>query len=93
MTMRFSELRCKEVINIPDGRRLGFVSDLEFDTESGRILCLLIPCPCRFFGLFGGSGLYVIPWACVRRIGDDLILVDVCMEQIRQRKEKKSLFS
>ena len=93
MTIRFSELRCKEVINIPDGRRLGFVTDLELDTESGRILCLLIPCPGRFFGLFGGGGAYVIPWACIRRIGDDLILVDVSPEQTRRPREKKSWFS
>ena len=28
MQQRFSELRCKEVINICDGARLGYVDDL-----------------------------------------------------------------
>lgn len=92
MIIRFSELRCKEVINIPDGRRLGYVSDLELEAERGQILSLTVPCPSRFFGLFGAGGYYVIPWPCIRRIGDDLILVDVCLEDARHQKEKRGFF-
>lgn len=93
MLISFCELRSKEVINIPDGKRLGCVTDLELETESGRILSLIVPCPCRFFGLFGSVGRYVIPWSCIRRIGDDLILVEVCLDEVRRQKEKRSLFS
>lgn len=89
----FSELRCKEVINITDGRRLGYVSDLELETDTGCIVSLSVPCPGRFFGLFGSNGVYVIPWHCIRRIGEDLILVDVCLDDIRRQKEKRGLFS
>lgn len=92
MLFRFSELRCKEVINLSDGARLGFVSDLELDGETGRVLSLLIPGPGRFFGLFSGSTVYVIPWPCIRRIGGDLILVDVVPAECRRQKEKKGLF-
>ena len=93
MMMRFSQLRCKEVINITDGRRLGYVSDLELETENGRILSLFVPCPGRFFGLFGSNGHYQIPWSCIRKIGDDLILVDVCLDEVCCRKEKRGFFS
>lgn len=93
MIICFSELRCREVINISDGRRLGYVSDLELDVDCGRILSLIIPYPGRFFGLFGSCGTYVIPWPCIRKIGDDLILVDVCLDEVRRSKEKRSLFS
>ena len=92
MVIRFSELRCREVINIPDGRRLGYVSDLELEEDCGRIISLIVPCPCRFFGLFGTGGIYVIPWSCIRKIGDDLILVDVCLDEVRRQKEKRGLF-
>jgi len=34
---RTSDFREKEVINIKDGRRLGFVSDVEINLQSGRI--------------------------------------------------------
>ena len=33
MVERFSWLRCKEVINVSDGSRLGFVSDLELELD------------------------------------------------------------
>ena len=39
----FSELREKEVINICDGRRLGFVCDVEIEMPAGKICTLIIP--------------------------------------------------
>ena len=93
MVERFSSLRCKEVINVSDGSRLGYVSDLELDLESGRVLALVVPCPGRFFGLLGSKEEYVIPWSCIRRIGGDIILVDVKMEECRKPKGRKGFFS
>lgn len=93
MLMSFSDLRCREVINIADGRRLGYVTDLELETENGRIISLCVPCPGRFFGLFGGRGSYVIPWHCIKKIGDDLILVEVCLDEVRRLREKRAIFS
>ena len=34
--MRFSELHCREVINLCDGARMGEVCDLVFDPACGR---------------------------------------------------------
>ena len=39
----FTELKNKEVINVCDGRRLGYVCDLETDVECGRIISSLMP--------------------------------------------------
>ena len=36
--MRIGDLQYKEVINISNGSRLGYVSDIEFDIHSGKIL-------------------------------------------------------
>ncbi len=36
MGTRVTEARCKEVINITDGLRLGFVSDVEVQLPEGR---------------------------------------------------------
>ena len=38
MGKRFSSLKCKEVVNICDGARLGFVPDVEVDIKNGRIV-------------------------------------------------------
>ena len=47
------ELRRKEVINIRDGCRLGFVGDVEVRVPEGQVSALIVFGPCRFFGLFG----------------------------------------
>ena len=76
MLCKFSDLRCKEVINIATGARLGYVSDAEIDLTDGKICALIVPGPARFFGLFGRGEEYYIPWDCIRQVGDDIILVD-----------------
>ena len=75
--MRFSELRCKEIINICDGRRLGYVCDVEIDFPKGELKALIVPGPARFFGLFGREPDFLIPVGCVTRMGADIILVEV----------------
>ena len=92
MLVRYRALRGKEVINLSDGARLGYVSDLDLEGESGRIFSLVVPCPGRFFGLFGPAGEYVIPWPCIRRIGEDLILVDVTLNECHRSREKRGGF-
>lgn len=77
MSCRFTELRCKEVICLSDGRRLGFVSDVRIEIPEGTVCSIIVPGPCRFFGLFGRKDDFVIPWCNIKRIGPDIILVDV----------------
>lgn len=77
MLMKMSELRCKEVICVADGRRLGFVCDLEVEIPEGCVKSIIVPGPCRFLGLFGRKDDFVIPWGCIKRIGPDIILVDI----------------
>ena len=73
--MRMSELRRMEVINICDGRRLGFVGDIEFDKCSGKIECLIVPGPGCFCGFLGHEKEYIIPFSDICQIGNDIILV------------------
>ncbi|NLU25266.1 MAG: YlmC/YmxH family sporulation protein [Clostridiales bacterium] len=76
MLCKFSELRRKEVINICDGSRLGFVGDMEIKLPEGEAKAIIVYGPCRFFGLFGRGEDYYIPWECIQKFGDDIILVD-----------------
>lgn len=77
MSMRFAELRCKEVICVNDGQRLGFISDVKVEVPEGCVVAIIVPGPCRFLGLFGRRDDFVIPWSCIRRIGPDIVLVDI----------------
>ena len=76
MDLRFCDLRCREVINICDGCRLGYVGDLDLRVPEGEVSALIVPGPLKFFGLFGRGEEYYIPWRSIRRIGDDVILIE-----------------
>ncbi len=75
--MKTSELRQREVINIVDGKRLGYVTDLDIDLEKGMIKSIIIPGHSKIFSLFSKSGDYVIPWEQIKTIGSDVILVEL----------------
>lgn len=78
--MTFHEIRQKDVINISDGRRLGKPVDVSF-TEGACIENLILPENFNLLNCIGKSrGGIEIPWERVRRIGDDVILVDAPSE-------------
>lgn len=83
--MRVCELRCKEVVNVCSGCRLGNVADIELDVCTGNIEAIIIPGPGKICGLFASDSEYVIPFSCIRKIGPDLILVEVREEKFLQK--------
>ena len=76
MECRVSELRYKEIINVSDGSRYGWVGDVEVDLDSGQVRALVVPGRLRLFGLLGREEDLYIPWGSVRRFGEDIILVE-----------------
>ena len=73
----FSDLKCKEVINVCDGGRLGCVIDLELDLCTGMILSIIVPGEGRLLGLIRARDGVVIPFCRIQKIGEDVILVDL----------------
>jgi YlmC/YmxH family sporulation protein len=76
VTQRASELRVKEVVSINDGRRLGFMFDLEIDMDTGKVISFIIPSGGRVLGFLGRGGELIIDWDRIKKIGLDVILVD-----------------
>ena len=76
MVCRIAELQYKELVDISDGTRYGYIGDLEFDTEQGSIKNIIVYGRSRMFGLLGREGDIVFPWSAIKRIGTDIILVD-----------------
>jgi len=72
-----ADIRDREVINIKDGKKLGVVVDMEIDFEEGKITSIIIPGAGRFMGLFGNDNDTVIPWSCIKKVGVDVLLVDM----------------
>ena len=75
--MRISELRCREVINICDCKRLGYVGDIDFDFDKGCIVAIIVPGPPTICGFLGREKEYIIPFCSLRRVGPDIILVEL----------------
>ena len=81
--IRYCELCEKQVINIADCCCLGNVVDLELDECNGRICALVVAAPGKFFCIFCPACEYINPRKRVVRIGPDIILVDVCVEDVK----------
>ena len=92
MSMKFTDLQCKEVICIGSGQRLGFVTDVQIDIPDGHICAIVVPGPCRFFGVAGRRDDYIIPWSRICRMGPDIVLVDIKPEECRVLRGKPGLF-
>ena len=75
--MRISEFRQKEVVNVLDGRRMGAVVDLAIDEASGRVEAIMVPGPVKISRFFKGEHDYVIAWENIKKIGDDVVLVEL----------------
>jgi YlmC/YmxH family sporulation protein len=74
--LKTSDLKLKEVINVIDGKRMGNITDIEIDVESGRLTAIVVPGLGKFLGLFGRNEDVVIPWDKINKIGMDVILVE-----------------
>ncbi len=71
---RASDFKCREVINLVSGERLGYVCDLEIDECTGQILKIVVPGRCKC-SLFSRNEKICIPWCCISKISCDIILV------------------
>jgi YlmC/YmxH family sporulation protein len=79
--VRLCELEDKEVINTCDCKRLGYIADLIIDECKGCIEAVIVPKCGKFCGIFGDGKEYVIPFCCIKRIGPDVIIVELCDEK------------
>ena len=72
------DFKHKEVVNITDGKRLGFVQDVCADLESGIITSIIVPGGNnKLLSMFSNNNDIVIPWQNIKCIGEDLILVEI----------------
>lgn len=93
MGCRVTELQCKEVVCVSDGCRLGFVADVVVDIMDGKVKALVVPDKAKMGGLMNGREEFIIPWEAIRRIGDDIILVDCALNECRRPRQKGKWFS
>ena len=71
------DFKHKEVVNITDGKRLGYVQDVCADLETGTITHIIVPGSSKIINIFAWNNDIVIPWQKIKCIGEDLILVEI----------------
>ena len=64
------------------------IADAKIDLCDGCITAIIVPGPCRHFGLLGRRDDFVIPWNCIKQIGPDIVLVDIKPEECRVPRGK-----
>ena len=73
--MQLKDLQSTDVVNVVDGSKLGKITDIEIDFETGKILEITISKSKYFFGL--GESKINISWDKVEKIGGEVIIVNV----------------
>jgi YlmC/YmxH family sporulation protein len=83
--MRLNDLIGKEIVNIYDGMRMGTVgeSDMLVDQESGDIISIILPNRGNAFNFWADRQKLVIPWEAVKKIGREVIVVDLDATHMR----------
>ena len=78
METTFLELKCKQVINVVDGKTLGRIIDVIVDIKTCKVLGLIVPSPgSGWLSCFKSGKEIFIPFDCVCKIGVDVILVEL----------------
>ena len=94
--VRICELKTKEVINECSCKRLGFICDVDIDICSGCIVNIIVPGPAKFCGAFGRDMEFVIPFKCVKSIGEDIVIVcineDDMLKKMNPKDRMKDIF-
>ena len=80
--IRVSDIMDKEIINVKNGKKMGFITDIDIDVNEGRVV--------SFYTTGEGSGGFfsrgvdmdVIFWNDILKIGCDTIIVNIGSEKI-----------
>lgn len=71
------DFKQKEVVNINDGKILGFVIDVQANFENGEINSIIVAKTGNIFNSIMAKNNITIPWNKINKIGEDVILVDI----------------
>lgn len=74
MEISYSELRCKEVVNVLNGARMGKIIDMIIQPDGKNVLGLVVPGVRK---MFKANEDIFIPWGNISKIGEDVIMVSV----------------
>ncbi len=74
--MRLTELQGKDIVNINDGKLIGKIIDLTLN-DNGVLEDLIIEKSKFFVSLFSNKNEIKVNWKQIKKIGDDVILIEL----------------
>lgn len=77
MELSFKDLQKREVINVPDGKSFGNIVDLTLSFPKGILIGITVPAKKSIFNVFGFYEKLFIEDYKIKKIGTDVILVDL----------------
>ena len=86
MEISYNEMRCKEVVNVQNGVRMGKIIDMIVDTSGREVLGLVVP---GIRKIFRANEDIFIPWCNISKIGDDVILVSLNAHSLTNVRKTK----
>lgn len=72
--MLLKELQTRDVVNVNNGSKLGRITDIEIDFDTGKILELTVSKKRTIFGF--GNNQFKITWDKIVKIGGEVIIVN-----------------
>ncbi len=75
--MKLSELQRKDIVNIKDGKKVGKIIDVEFDPTNGYVIKFVIERAHFVKNLFSSSEELTIKFTQIKKLGEDVILIDI----------------
>lgn len=75
--MFLSDLQNKTLINVVDGKNVGSIVDVRMDADTGNIISLVIEEGKKGFSFSNKNNATEIKWENIKKIGEDVILVNM----------------
>ena len=93
MTSYFMEFRNKEIINVTNGVKIGYVDDIIFDVQNAEVVSIVVYGRNRLFGILGRDEDMTIKWSDIEIIGEDTILIKDEGEYQKRKPPKVGFFT
>lgn len=74
--MRLSDLQKKDVVNVNNGKRIGSIIDIHINLD-GQMDEIIIEKSTFLISMFSSKNELSIKWEQIKKIGEDVILVDI----------------
>lgn len=88
--IKLSELQMKEVVLMSNGKKLGFIDDLEIDEIKGFITAIILTDNNTRASFFSKPTELIVYWEQIVTIGADIILIKEMQPIITIENQEKS---